>query len=540
MKKNVLAHILFLLCISCFATSPQKDEILPNFKKLSSQQFIDTADYYFSKNHFDTALLYYSVLINMPANDTDVEHQKRVIEAYNKSANIFLYLGDYRKACDFYIKALHLCEKTNYTYYESKIYNNLGNIFYLFKNLDIAKSYYLKSLRMSQDSVSIGAILNNLGYIEIRNGQFDSAYYYLNESLKICKQHNKEYLNTIWSNMALLYQKTNSYDSAFYYYKLSLSVSQKNNNILKEAENFSQLGGLFFEVNNTDSALYYIGLSNFIAEKNNFLNTLANNYLILSKIDESKGQTKSAFKYYKQYAELRDSLLNNEIFGEINQLQRMYEVAKTDQQIEQFVLEQKINKQKIHYQKIILFITLSVLVLVCGILWVIMIQKRKLNSAYKSLFEKNIELIGFQKNTPRTYDEKYKKSPLTDDLQDELLHKILTLMEDPSIFCDTDFSVDKLAELVQSNQKYISQVINNVLKKNFRSFLNSYRIREAQLIFSDPDVKRYTIESVALRVGFKSRNAFREAFKEITGVSPNFYLNSMQERDKEIKAVSLL
>jgi tetratricopeptide (TPR) repeat protein len=241
----VLTHILFLLSISCFATSFQKGEILSNFNKLSSQQCLDTADYYFNNNHFDTALLYYSTLINIP-NDTDVEHQKRVVEAYNKSGNIFLYLGDYRKACSFYIKALLLCEKTNYTSYESKIYNNLGNIYYLFKNLDIAKSYYLKSLRMSRDSVSIGAILNNLGYIEIRNEQYDSAYYYLNESLIICKQHNEEYLNSIWSNMALLFQKTNSYDSAFYYYKLSLSVSQKNNNILKEAENLSQLAELFF------------------------------------------------------------------------------------------------------------------------------------------------------------------------------------------------------------------------------------------------------------------------------------------------------
>jgi len=531
MKKNTLTYIIFFISISCFATSYQKGENLSNFKNLSSQQVLDTADYYFNKNNFDTALFYYSTLFNIPANDTDVEHQKRIIEAYNKSGNIFLYLGDYSQACNLYIKALLLCEKTNYTSYESKIYNNLGNIYYLFKNLDIAKSYYLKSLQMSQDSVSIGAILNNLGYIEIRNEQHDSAFYYLNESLKICKQHYEEYLNSVWSNMALLYQKLNSYDSAFYYYNLSLQVSKKNNNILKEAENLSQLGALFFEVNNNDSALYYVGLSNFIAEKNNFLNTLANNYLVLSKIEESKGQTKNAFKYYRQYAELRDSLLNNEIFGKINQLQRMYEVAKTNEKIEQFAMEQKINKQKIHYHKIILLITLSVLIFVCGILWVVIIQKRRLNNAYKLLFEKNVELIGFQKNRIENYNEKYKNSALTDDLQDELLHKILTLMEDSSIFCDTDFSVDKLAELVQSNQKYISQVINSVLKKNFRSFLNGYRIREAQLIFSEPDVKRYTIESVALRVGFKSRNAFREAFKEITGVSPNFYLNSMQERD---------
>jgi len=535
MKKNALAFVLLFVSILCFASSPTKDEMILHLKKLSSQQFLDTADYYYYKNQFDTALLYYNILINMHVKDNVVEHQKRIIEAYNKAGNIFLYLGDYRKACDFYIKALLLCEKTNYSLYESKIYNNLGNIYYLFKNLDIAKSYYLKSLRMTQDSVSIGAILNNLGYIEIRNEQYDSAYYYLNESLIICKQHNEEYLNSIWSNMALLFQKTNSYDSAFYYYHLSLDFSRKNNKILKESENLSQLGALFFEVNNNASALYYIGLSNSIAEKNSFLNILADNYLILSKIEESKGHTKSAFNYYKKYAGLKDSLSNNKIFGEINQLKRMYEVTKTNQQIEQLALEQTISKQRIYYHKIILFFTISVLIVVCGILLVVIIQKRRLNRAYKSLFEKNIELIDFQKKSLETYKEKYKKSNLTDDLQDELLNKILTLMEDHTTFCDTDFSVDRLAELVQSNQKYVSQVINNVLKKNFRSFLNGYRIREAQLIFSEPDVKKYTIESVALRVGFKSRNAFREAFKEITGVSPNFYLNSMQERDKEIK-----
>jgi len=533
MKKNTLSCIIIFISISCFAGSLQKDEILSNFKKLSSQQLLDTADYYFNKNQFDTALLYYNILANMHVKDTDIKHQKRIIEAYNKSGNIFLYLGDYRKAYDFYIKALLLCEKMNYTIYESKIYNNLGNIYYLFKNLDIAKSYYLKSLQMSKDSVSIGAILNNLGYIEINNEQFDSAFYYLRESLRVCKQHHEEYLNSVWNNMALLHQKLNSYDSASYYYYLSLDISRKNNRILKEAENLSQFGALFFEINNHDSALYYIGLSNLIAEKNSFLNILADNYLILSKIEESKGQTKSAFKYYKKYAELRGSLLNNKIFGEINQLQRMHEVTKTNQQIEQLALEQKINKQRIYYHKIILSITLSVLILVCGILLVVIIQKRRLNKAYKSLFEKNIELIGLQKKSLEPFTEKYKSSTLTDDLQDELLHKILILMEDNSMFCDTDFSVDKLAELVESNQKYISQVINNVFKKNFRSFLNSYRIREAQLIFSDPDIKKYTIESVALRVGFKSRNTFREAFKEITGVSPNFYLNSMQKQYKQ-------
>jgi AraC-like DNA-binding protein len=145
--------------------------------------------------------------------------------------------------------------------------------------------------------------------------------------------------------------------------------------------------------------------------------------------------------------------------------------------------------------------------------------------AYKILFEKNIEIIDLQEKSL----EKYQKSALSEDMHDELLDKILTLMEDADTICDTNFSIDRLAELVQSNQKYVSQVINNALKKNFRSFLNSYRIRMAQLIFSGPDAVKYTIDSIAIRVGYKSPSTFRDAFKEITGVTPNFYLKSMQE-----------
>ena len=150
--------------------------------------------------------------------------------------------------------------------------------------------------------------------------------------------------------------------------------------------------------------------------------------------------------------------------------------------------------------------------------------------AYKILFEKNLRIMDFQENSSEKKIEKYRKNLLTCDMQNELMDRILIIMNDIPIICDPEFGIDKLAELVQSNQKYVSQVINIALKKNFRLFLNEYRIQEAQRIFSDPDVTKYTIESVALRVGFKSRNTFHNVFKEITGVTPNFYLKSMQEQ----------
>jgi AraC-like DNA-binding protein len=536
-----MKKIIFLLSAFCFLpiigyaqnqtfVSSQNEILFSKFQYLTQIQLFDTAKFYHDKHSVDTALVCYSLIINSSMKHDDFEQQKRIIEAYNRSAAIYFYLCDYRTAYDYYINALLLCEKINYGSFILKLYNNLGNIYNFFKAYDAAKDYYLKALHICQDSFALASILNNLGVTEKNIGNIDSAFYFFDEALQISRDINVEELSFIYNNIATIYCEKIQYDSAFHYFRLSLNDARRNNNLEKEANTLGNLGETFFAINKVDSALYFIDLSNKIAEENKFLNILTDNYLALSKIAESQGNIKRAFEHYKIYASLKDSIMNIGIFNDINQLQRLYEVSKTNQQIEQLALEQKFNERTIRYQRIIQFIILSVLLLVsCGLVF-IYLQKRNLGRAYNVLFEKNIEIIALQENTSSLYSEKYQKSSLTQATQHELLDKILNIMEDISIICDHEFTVNKLAELIQSNRFYVSQVINDVLKKNFRSLLNGYRIREAQRLFSEQDVLKYTIESVALQVGFKSRNAFREAFKEITGITPNFYLQSIQKK----------
>jgi len=518
-----------------FPNSLQNDNFISNLKQLSIQQLLDTGDYYYNGNDFETALTYYNTVINANAKDADVEQQKKIIEAYNKSAALYYYMSDYRSAYDFLIKALLLCEKHGYAAYESRIYNNLGTIYTYFKKYDMAKQYYSRALSLSEDSVGMVVMLNNLGALELSSGKTDGAFDFLNRSLQISKRHSDIHLDGILNSIALFYEKTQQPDSAFYYFHLALDEAKKNNKIEYEADNLSGIGKLFFEINRLDSAFYYIDLSNMIATENSFLAILAENHLTLSKIEESKRNTKKAFEHYKEYANLKDSVFNAEKFGEINQLQRLYEVSKTNQQIEELVIEQQIKEREIKYHRIIWLITLSVLLLVGTILFYIFIQKRNLNKAYKALVEKNIEIMGLLKQTSETKADANKKYILNDKVQNQLLNNILSIMEDTSIICDVEFSIDKLAVLTQSNQKYVSDVIKTSFSKNFRSFLNGYRIREAQRLFIDFDDEKYTIESITAQVGFKSRNTFYEAFKEITGVNPGFYLKSIRKQNGEPK-----
>ena len=534
-KSTLLLSAFCFLQIIGFTQNQLSDlsannDVISNFIKLSQQQLIDTANAYFNNNSTDTALICYSLIINSPARDNDIEQQKKMIEAYLKSGIIFFYSCDYRNAYNYYIKALLLCEKINEPSYISRIYNNLGNIYHRFKRCDLAKNYYTKALNLYQDSVILLHILNNIGTNENLAGNNDSAFFYLNKALYIGKKINYQILDYIYNNIAMTYVDEMQYDSAYHYYHLALEDARKNNKPATEALVWENIGEMFLKINKTDSALYFFNLSKNIAEENNALEILGINYLNLSKIAESKGNIKGAFENYKMYVNIKDSIFDIDIFGDINQLQRLYEAMKTNQQIEQLALEQQIKERTIHYQKIIQFIILSVLLLVsCGLVF-IYLQKRNLSRAYKILVEKNIEIINIQANSHEYHHEKNKKNILSDDLQTAILDKILNQMKDTAVICDTEFSLDKLAELVGANHAYVSQTINTLLKVNFRSFLNGYRIREAQRLFTEPDATKYTIESIALQVGFKSRNAFREAFKEITGVTPNFYLQSMQEK----------
>ena len=533
----------------------QNDVVIENFIQLSSQQLYDTANYYYSINKLDPALVYYNLFINTPMKDNDIEQQKRLIVAFVNSGMIYYWLSDYNRAYVFFIKALILCEKIDNSSYKSTILNNLGIIYDRFKKYDIAKEYYTKAISFCDDSIKLVLYLNNLGDNSIKSEKFDSAFYHLNKSLKISKQHSNAYLALVLTSIAENYQKIQQFDSAFYYFGLALTEQKNHSRLEHEAELLSKLGSLFFEVNRIDSALFYIDLSNIIASDKKLVRILADNYLLLSKIEESNGRKIKAFDYFKIYSNLKDSVFSVDKFNEINQLQRLYEISKTNQQIEQLYIEQQIKEQTIRYQRIFQFFTSSILLIVSIIVVVFSFQKRKLNFKNNILVSKNLEILELLKKSAETKEEKEKKNLqndntyddakidsseikgkkgeknlLKDNAVDDLLIKISKVMEDIETVCNPNFSLIKLSELVQYNHRYVSDVINKTYKKNFRSYLNRFRIREAQRIFSELDSNTFKIQSIAQQVGFKSLNAFYEAFKEVTGVNPGQFLKNMRNQ----------
>lgn len=120
---------------------------------------------------------------------------------------------------------------------------------------------------------------------------------------------------------------------------------------------------------------------------------------------------------------------------------------------------------------------------------------------------------------------KYSGSALTEVHAEKLKGELSELMNIKKVFTNDNLSIDDVAELLRTNSKYISQVINEYHEQNFYNYINAYRIEEAKNIIRMPGSEKYSLQGIANMVGFASKSTFNKAFKKFTGMTPSEYRN---------------
>ena len=114
---------------------------------------------------------------------------------------------------------------------------------------------------------------------------------------------------------------------------------------------------------------------------------------------------------------------------------------------------------------------------------------------------------------------------------DDLTYRLQDVLSNAELTCQQDFTLARLAKLVDSNTTYVSQVINEKYGATFSTVLGSHRVHEACRRMTDHEhYGNLTIEAISASVGFKSRTAFLNAFKRETGLTPSEYLRQAAEQ----------
>ena len=92
-------------------------------------------------------------------------------------------------------------------------------------------------------------------------------------------------------------------------------------------------------------------------------------------------------------------------------------------------------------------------------------------------------------------------------------------------------SLANLAVELETNTKYLSEIINTYKDKNFNAYINELRIKYiTHLLSTDSSYLQYKISYIAEIGGFTSHSAFTNIFKSVTGMSPNEYLQTLRNQ----------
>lgn len=227
------------------------------------------------------------------------------------------------------------------------------------------------------------------------------------------------------------------------------------------------------------------------------LGDLENAILFLDKVISVEEQ-KNSFLMYLEPALIRDK--------DIPELVSDKELLITDLTIKR--------KRSVYFQ------CLTAILLVLSITLAILYFNRQ--AAYKARFE---QIVNQAKET--------KKESRTNGLSNAISQEIISGLdrfERQEGFLLNDLSLSSLAKILNTNNNYLSRVINFRFEKNFPQYLHDLRVEYAKdRLLKDEKFRRYTIKAIAEESGYNNVESFSRAFFKRLGIYPSFYIRNLNK-----------
>jgi serine phosphatase RsbU (regulator of sigma subunit) len=245
--------------------------------------------------------------------------------------------GDYNKALEYNMEVLKIREKQNEKEAIAIAMLNIGNVHKAIKSWETAKVYYLNALKIFEElnqKKNMATCFNNIGIIYEEQKQFDEAEAYYTESLKLSEEL-RDSLNIMsnYINLGSIQKNTNKLQSALSSYRKALRIAERRGDKQKIALISNNIGDVYFVEDRFEESLPFFFSSLQIAKELGIKDIIALNYKSLSFSYEQLGNTSEALKYFKQFFDVRDELINEGNQKAIAEMQTKYDTEKKEQQI---------------------------------------------------------------------------------------------------------------------------------------------------------------------------------------------------------------
>jgi len=425
----------------------------------------------------------------------------------------------------------------------------LGNVNYAFGNYKSAIGYYeqsLKYLHTKKEYEIAKKIYHNLTIVSSLTKDKTRAKKYISLLDKIPYRKNPE--EEIYGRMlrvAVFEKNFGDLDRAIAMMKKARKfMVEKHLDSKLALTPVSEVYEMYEEIGQLDSAMVYLNEYYQLACEHNSSNMIVDANAGYMRLYAKMGDLKKSIEYQDRYFSAKDSLLNSSSFVDLNRLHNEETLRISDLKIQN--LEIRLSRLTV------MTWCFAILIVIVILLLLYLSQRSRLRQAYKALYKRNQEIINIldqneiesssiipitvhepedeQMPDYENDDELCSKERMNENVSKEIVEKLKNVMNKSKEYLDPDFTISVLSSLVGYNTKYVSSVINDHYGKNFRSFINTYRIKEALIrLQSKGEYKNMTIKAIGESVGFRSTSNFISAFKKETGLTPSMYLKLSDE-----------
>jgi|GEM_PF-1173595 AraC-like DNA-binding protein/Tfp pilus assembly protein PilF len=511
---------------------------------------------------------------------TDNDNIARLLSASQKAL-----FNDNEKAYRNAQAALILAQKSKDTANIIHAFRIMGVTKWQESKFDSAMYYYNQALKFAEikkDVAGKAGIFLNIGALHLHRKYYQEAIpVFQDAGILYASINDSSGLSKVYNNLGFAYKKTNRLDSALQYYQKSLTIKIPLADSLGIASTKANLANLYFELYadidkaislNLEALAYFESVDNFwevtasyitigqyyvkqkqfekaklyldravdISKQQHYNDKLRNAYSSLEAFYLLKSDYKKAWFYKTEATKLELLALEEERNKAFAELEVAFETDRIKQKNQILMQQKDLSEIKLKTRANIIMVLTGAIAVVLLLLLILFVKSRELKRSLKKLVDRNLEIVDSQEEMRQLSETlsshareeiKYHSSALTDSLSKDILDRIITAFETEKVYRDADLSIIKFAETINTNKTYVSQIINEVYKMNFNSFINQKRINEALALLSNPDNKTYTIAYISTMVGFKSISVFNKAFKTETGVTPSFYLKTILEKN---------
>jgi AraC-like DNA-binding protein len=536
----------------------REGNLLPYIDDLSPKELLDLATEYSNDANIKGAIYTNKEFLNRTADDPYFEPRG---EVFLNLAWSYYQLGEFDKSLQHLFTALDFYQFHNDSLKLARVYNNMANIYSQYGDYEEALEYYFACLEIfeaAEDDHGLSIIYANIGYIKGQLKEYEEGLFYLKKSLDVSERAGIKDIIGQLHIIGFNYREQNKPLQAAEYYTRALETAKEIGNAWNIIRSLNNLGSLYIELRRFERSESYLAEAQKYLEEYDFRELEKDNLFIRSLLYEEMNQPLRALELYKQYEAIKDEMYSKEKLKVISELKTVHEIERKEQEIKLLQAENEVINKEIQARKTRYRIVLTGGVLVTLLLTMLYFQSRQKMSAYRQLVLKNLEIIEREKKQkevsrlpdlsnqaktiPAKFDDelknadtddsagvRYVTSSLSDEQKNILLQKVRYQFDVEKIFQDPELSLDKLATLLDTNNKYLSQIINESFNKSFISYVHDYRIKEAMKLLADKAYSQYTIETVAEMVGFNSKSAFNRSFKRITGLTPSFFQKTSLE-----------